>query len=129
MIRYFRISKWLLIIGGIIYISLVLFSIITVGSAGHNTGINIVTVFACLLMILFLLLTHKFENFGNKVFEILNWLTIGLIIWVMSNVIYGSLTDYNKGEELLLISSIALPMILASIVVIGLMKKLNKRIT
>ncbi len=129
MKRYFIISKWTLIIGGITYITLALFSTIMVGSAGHNTGINTLTLFACLLMIIFLLLTNKFKDFGNRLFEMLNWITIGLITWVMTNIINGSVTDYNKGEELLLILSISLPILFSSIVVIGLIKKLNKNVT
>ena len=126
MKNYFRIAKWIIIIGGLLYISLAIFSIIMVGSSGHNTGIKTSTIFVCLLMVIFLSFTNKFEYFGNRIFEILNWLTIGLIIWVMGNIINGNITDYYKGEELTLILSISIPFILFSTVIIGLIKKLNK---
>ncbi len=126
MKKLFVISKWTLIIGAIIYNVLTIVFTIIVGSAGHNREIDTSNSLSSLLMIIFLSCSHKFENTTSLIFEILNWLTIALVTWVMINIVKGSIIDDYKGEEWLITLYILLPMVVCLIVVVGFIKKMNR---
>ena len=125
----FLIAKWITIIGGLLYIFVCLFATIIVGAAGHSSEINDYSnIIVCALMTFLLIFSSGFQDFEDRTFKILNWLTIGLIVWVFINILNGTITECANSsyDNLLLITSILLTLVLFSSIIIGLIKNINK---
>ncbi len=122
---YFTISKWICIISGFLYSSFLFFATIMVGAAGHNYKIEYTTILTCLLMAFLLLSSKQFQYYGNRFSLIFNWLTIGIIFWVFINITSEVINDYNEESQLLSILLILLPLFLFSIIIIGLIHKIQ----
>lgn len=128
MSTYFKISKYTLIFGGIIFFILSIFAVFMVGYGGHDSGIKESSILANILMILLLMFSNQFQKLGERMLLILNWSTIITLLWVMINIINRIIKDHNKGEILFDFLLISIPLIFISMAVLGLINKENKKL-
>ena len=115
----FKIAKWTIVVGGILFLLLSVIATFMVGSAGHNSGVKGSTILANVLMVTLLLSSNKFQKNDNSIF---NWLTIGSMLWVMICIVIGALDDYTKGDEVTMLTGVVVPAVLFLFVTRGLVK-------